>query len=113
MMYDMNTKTWEPIFFETSFPTNVCLPINKDHIGLDIVTNWAKSTPECSPFSCNGLSKEVEINEYCLCNWDVDKIIRFISNHQSDIGEPGPYKIYKVYKIAQQGDAPELASLAR
>ena len=107
MIYEMNTKTWDPICFEKSFPTNVIAPDGKEFIGLDIVTNWAKSAPECSPFSCNGLSTEVDINEYCLCNWNIDRLVMFISNYLGDIGEPGPYKIYKVYKIAQQGDAPE------
>jgi len=31
-----------------------------------VVTFFAKTSPECSPLSCNGMAKEIRTNEHCL-----------------------------------------------
>ena len=107
MVYDKVNNKWYQETIEKSFHTNIIMPDKSEFIGHDIVTCYGDNAPGCSPLSCNGLSKDVDVNEFCLCKWDIERIQNFMENYQGDIGEPGPYRIYKVYKIAQLDDAPE------
>lgn len=97
-VFDDEKQIWIPLWQEDSFPTMVKAPMNAQYLGFDIVSFSARSTPECSPFSCNHVSTEVAINEFCLCDWDLPQMIEFMTNLKN--AEPGPYKLYKVYKCS-------------
>jgi hypothetical protein len=62
---EFDGKNWLPYQPEASFPTNVLLPSEKTLEGFDVVT-FARSSPECSPLSCNGMAGELRTNEHCL-----------------------------------------------
>lgn len=98
-VFDDEKQAWIPLWQEDSFPTKVEVPKNAQYLGFDIVSFSARSTPECSPFSCNACSSEVAINEYCLCDWDLPRILEYMSQLKN--AEPGPYKLYKVYWISK------------
>ncbi len=90
---------WENIWIESSFKTEVIVPSNKEFLGYDIISFSARTNPECSLLSCNGLYSEVDVNEHCLCEWDLDRVIEFVSGIKPNDVEPGPYKIYGLYRI--------------
>ena len=75
---------------------NVVVPHDKRLEGFDVVTFYAKSSPECSPLSCNGMAKEIPTNSHCLLSSFEDAYSR-ISNGEFNNSEPGPYRIFAVY----------------
>lgn len=63
---EFDGKTWSPYEPESSLPTDVIVPEEKILEGFDVVTFYAKSSPERSPLSCNGMAKEIQTNQHCL-----------------------------------------------
>jgi hypothetical protein len=53
---EFDSEGWEPRSPETSFPTNVVLPLRKRLEGFDAVSFSAGTNPECSPLSCNSMA---------------------------------------------------------
>lgn len=89
---------WQAYKPETSLPTNVVVPSQKKFEGFDVVTFWAKSSPECSPLSCNGMAKELPTNQHCLFQAFADAET-YLNNGAFKNAEPGPYRIFAVYSV--------------
>jgi hypothetical protein len=85
-------------FKPESFPTNVVPPSDKTLEGFDVVTFFARSSPECSPLSCNGLSKKIPTNQHCLLN-SFEEAYEKVSVGAFNDSEPGPYRIFAVYCV--------------
>lgn len=90
--YDEKDKTWKEFSPEKSFVTNVQAPSEKKLEGFDVVTG------RCSPLSCNGLAKDVTVNQHCLLA-TFEEAKAGLENGILDKGEPGPYRIFAVYSI--------------
>ena len=95
---EFDGQNWCPHQAESSFQTNVCQPLDKTLAGFDVVTFWAKSAPECSPLSCNGIAKQVHTNEHCLFVY-FDEAYRNLNEGAFGQAEPGHYRIFAVYSV--------------
>ena len=91
---------WSRFEPEPSFVTNVKVPENKVLEGYDVVTFFVRSSPECSPLSCNGLADEVETNSHCLLE-SLEQAQGHLENgtFNNSNSEPGPYRIFAVYSV--------------
>jgi hypothetical protein len=89
---------WQPWSPEPSLPTKVVIPKNRQLEGFDVVTFWARNSPECSPLSCNGLAEELPVNEHCLFATFEQAEASLNSGAFKD-AEPGPYRIFAVYTV--------------
>lgn len=95
---EFDGRSWSP-YQPDSFPTNVVSPRVRTLEGFDVVTFFAKGAPECSPLSCNGLSKEIRVNEHCLLS-SFEEAYEKVSTGTFSKAEPGPYRIFAVYSVA-------------
>jgi hypothetical protein len=95
---EFDGERWDPWSPEASVTTNVVAPSNKRLEGFDVVTFWAKSSPECSPLSCNSIAEEVHTNAHCLFE-TFDKAEKSLNNGVFKDAEPGPYRIFSVYSV--------------
>jgi hypothetical protein len=84
---------------EPSFGTNVSLPEARVFEGYDVVSFAARTSPECSPLSCNSLASEVETNSRCLLQ-SFEQARTLLENGTFSDSEPGPYRIFAVYSVA-------------
>lgn len=96
--FDEQKNAWQEFTGEESFGIQVQLPAQKDFLGFDIVSFSMGTCPECSPLSCNGLCREVNVNQYCLLD-DLDFTIQLTESLTIKKCEPGPYRIIAVYKV--------------
>ena len=90
---------WTPFEPETSFHTNVKIPEKTVLEGYDVVNFTVRTSPECSPLSCNGLADEVETNSRCLLD-SLERAQHLLENGTFNNSEPGPYRIFAVYSVA-------------
>jgi hypothetical protein len=99
-VYEMefDGKNWVSYQPEQSFPTNVLAPAYKTLEGFDVVTFFARSSPECSPLSCNGMAGEIRTNEHCLLV-SFEEAYEKVSPGAFNQAEPGPYRIFAVYSV--------------
>jgi hypothetical protein len=88
-------RIWSP---EPSFPANVAAAARKRLEGFDVVTFYARSTPECSPLSCNSMAEEVRTNAHCLFE-SFDEAETSLNNGLFKDAEPGPCRIFSVYSV--------------
>ena len=92
--------TWEPFKPDAGFRTSVAAPARKQLEGYDVVTFSARTSPECSPLSCNKLAEAMEANRHCLfASFDIAKAR--IEGHAFDRSEPGPFRILAVYSVGE------------
>ena len=96
--FKAETRSWQPILPDASFPTDVVAPIDSKFRGFDVVTFFAGTSPECSPLSCNGLASELPVNRYCLFD-SFDDAFGALQQDKFEDGEPGPYRIIAVYEV--------------
>jgi hypothetical protein len=89
---------WRAFEMEDSFPTNVIPPPRMQLQGFDVVTFSVRTSPECSPLSCNMLAEEVDTNEHCLLA-SFEKAERALNDGVFRISEPGPYRIFSVHSV--------------
>ena len=80
---------WRPWVSEPSFPTNVAAAAGRQLEGFDVVAFCARSTPECSPLSCNSMAEEVHTNVHCLFE-SFDEAEKSLNNDLFKDAEPGP-----------------------
>ena len=99
--YNEKAGEWIDLWCEDSFATAVEVPERREFMGFDVVSFSARTNPECSLFSCNAMSEEVDINEYCLCTWDIGRMMSYVGGLKEGDAEPGPYKIYGVYALPE------------
>jgi hypothetical protein len=89
---------WVDFEPEPSFKTEVLLPAAKLLEGYDVVTFYARTSPECSPLSCNSLATEVETNRHCLLR-SLERAMELLEEGKFQNTEPGPYRIFAVYSV--------------
>jgi hypothetical protein len=97
--FDESVMNWKEFKKEEDFGYNVELPINNIFLGFDLVSYSCGTIHECSPLSCNSLAESVPTNKYCLFD-TIDDAIKTAEDMNILKGEPGPYRIIKVSKIA-------------
>lgn len=96
--FDAKMGAWLPFAPESSFTTNVEVPMAKTLRGVDVVTFIAQTSPECSPLSCNGLAREMPVNRFCLFD-DFASAYEAVAAGKFNDSEPGPYRIFAVYTV--------------
>jgi hypothetical protein len=96
---EFGDEGWRPFEIENSFPINVIQPSRMQLEGFDVVTFSVRTSPECSPLSCNNLADEVGTNEHCLLT-SFEKAERALNDGVFKNSEPGPYRIFSVYSVA-------------
>jgi hypothetical protein len=98
-IYEMefDGKSWNSMRPDLS-ASNVMLPHTKQLQGFDVVTFYAKSSPECSPLSCNSLAEELPTNSHCLFD-SFDQAKFHLDEGVFNNSEPGPYRIFAVYSV--------------
>ena len=95
--FDLDHGRWTP-FEPATFETNVAQPSSMHLEGYDIVTFYAKSSPECSPLSCNSLAKDIRTNDHCLL-FSLEEARQSLEQGEFKQGEPGPYRVFSVYSV--------------
>jgi hypothetical protein len=95
---EFDGSTWCSWYPEASFRTNVVQPSSKHLEGFDVVTFSVKTSPECSPLSCNGLAKELATNQHCLFA-TFEAAESALNTGAFKDAEPGPYRIFAVYSV--------------
>jgi len=72
---EFDGEGWHSYALEESFPTNVVPPVRRQLEGFDVVTFYARTSPECSPLSCNSMAAELPTNAHCLfASFDVRRL---------------------------------------
>jgi hypothetical protein len=95
---EFDNERWQPYSPEPSFPTNVIPPSRKQLEGFDVVTFFVRTSPECSPLSCNSLAEGLRTNSHCLFA-SFDEAEADVKNGAFTNSEPGPYRIFAVYSV--------------
>ena len=98
--FDEETRSWSPFQPEASFATRVRLPASKRLEGYDVVTFSCRTSPECSPLSCNSLAEKIAVNRHCLLD-SFGEAKRSLEAGSFDHSEPGPFRIFAVYSVAR------------
>jgi hypothetical protein len=93
-------RDWLSIQPESSFVTNVVVPKEKNLEGYDVATFSCGNAPECSPLSCNSLATSMAVNHHCLFD-SFQAAKEHLESGQFNNSEPGPYRIFAVYSMAQ------------
>ena len=72
-------------------------PLSADFVslGFDVVNKTNGPFFECSPLSCNGMAKEVRVNQFCLLETP-EQAVAFARRCASEEPEPGPYYVLEV-----------------
>jgi hypothetical protein len=96
--FDREAREWNSFGPEKEFPVDVQRPREPVLQGFDVATFLMRNVPECSPLSCNGLAAEMVVNEHCLFA-TLDDAIAAIESGRFEHGEPGPLRVFAVYKI--------------
>lgn len=101
-IHDLEYREQETKWFEftpeLSFETNIKILENKSIQGYDVVSFSGHSSPECSPLSCNLLAATIPTNKHCLFSTFKEAKLA-LENNLFDKCEPGPYRIFAVYKF--------------
>ncbi|PCI46599.1 MAG: hypothetical protein COB51_06895 [Moraxellaceae bacterium] len=98
--FQWNDKTnqWEEFKPEQSFQTNVLTPKKATSQGFDVTSFSSQSSAECSPLSCNNLARDIKVTNHCLFS-HFDDAKRMLESGGFDQCEPGPYRIFEVYRV--------------
>ncbi len=96
--YDENEGLWKPFAPEPSFTTEVIEPRAKNLEGYDVVTFSVRTSPECSPLSCNYIATAVETNSHCLLS-SLEQARQLLEQGKFKNTEPGPFRIFAVYSV--------------
>jgi hypothetical protein len=95
---EFDGEDWHPYAPDSSFQTNVAPPSTKQLEGFDVVNFTARTSPECSPLSCNYLAKDIPTNAHCLFA-SFDQAEKSVSGGAFNESEPGPYRIFSVNSV--------------
>lgn len=96
--YDDTAGAWKPFAPEASFPTDVQVPAGRILEGFDVTSFQVRTSPECSPLSCNSLASELSTNAHCPFR-SFEDARNAIESGQFENCEPGPYRIIAVYTV--------------
>ena len=94
--FDEEHRAWERFEPEASFETAVRVPPERQLEGFDVVTFYARTSPECSPLSCNHMAESIHVNRHCLLS-SFDEAKAFLDSGAFENCEHGPYRIFAVY----------------
>jgi hypothetical protein len=100
LQFDEGREIWEPFQPEPSFRTEVRMPEYLDILGFDVVSYSVKTSPECSPLSCNNLVEKIKVNKCCLLS-TLDEAKKLLESGAFTGSEPGPFRIAAVYRTTQ------------
>ncbi len=89
--------TWEAYEPNEKLETRIIPPKEKELLGYDIISYAMGQYPECSYLSCNHMAEEIQVNEHCLLD-DLKSAINSLNEKRFEGCEPGPCRIYAVYK---------------
>jgi hypothetical protein len=95
---EFDGESWNVFEPEASFQTNVIAPASKRLEGFDVVTFSCRTSPECSPLSCNHLANELRTNAHCLFA-SFDEAEANVKSGAFRESEPGPFRIFSVYSV--------------
>jgi len=96
--FDEKSKTWSPFEPDSSWPVAVEPPATSQLIGFDVVNYWARTSPECSPLSCNSLAETIPVNRHCLLD-SFEQAVEALEAGRFDNSEPGPFRILSVWAV--------------
>ena len=96
--FEFDDGSWLAHSPEGSLPTSIVTPSHKKLEGFDVVSFYARNSPECSPLSCNSMADELPTNAHCLFS-SFDEAETNIKNGMFKDCEPGPYRILSVYSV--------------
>ena len=96
--FDEDAKRWGAFAPEASLPTLIEAPSAPRLAGYDVATFWARTSPECSPLSCNSLAENLAVNRHCLFA-SLDEARQALDAGTFDKSEPGPFRIFAVYTV--------------
>lgn len=94
--FDEDSHLWGSFEPEKSFKTRVLVPPEGKLEGYDVVTFAARTSPECSPLSCNNLAETIPVNEHCLLP-SLEEAVQLVEGGAFNNSEPGPHRIFAVY----------------
>jgi hypothetical protein len=80
------------------FQTNIVFPKSKIFEGYDVATFSCGSSAECSPLTCNGIAKNIKVNEHCLM-LTLEDVVQSLTDGKFDNSEPGPFRVFAVYSL--------------
>ncbi|MBL8179131.1 MAG: hypothetical protein JNK48_30930 [Bryobacterales bacterium] len=80
---------------EVGAPFTAPLPAGCRPLGFDIVSRSFSAFFECSPLSCNGMAKEIAVNQWCLVE-PLHDAVRLAERFAREEPEPGPYYVIEV-----------------
>lgn len=103
--FDQERGEWAPFEPESSFATSIAPPTNPTLEGFDVVSFFARSSPECSPLSCNGLASALPVNGHCLFS-TLEEALAHVQSGAFAHGEPGPLRIFAVYSVGSTAARP-------
>lgn len=96
--YDADHRTWEIFDPDAPMQTSVMHPAKAMLLGFDVTTFSAGTSPECSPLSCNSLADEIAVNRHCLFD-TFDQAVEALEAGKFGNSEPGPFRIFAVYRV--------------
>jgi len=93
---EFDGERWSSFGPDPGIITDVVVPARKQLEGFDVVTFWAKSSPEHSPLSCNSLAEELPTNAHCLFATFEEAEANLNRGAFADC-EDGPYRVFAVF----------------
>jgi len=96
--FDEEADAWSALEPTADFPTAVVPPRTAELQGYDVTTFSCRTTPECSPLSCNALAETLPVNQHCLFE-TLDDAKLALERGAFDQSEPGPFRISAVYAV--------------
>lgn len=96
--WNEESRQWIEFQPEPSFYTDVEEPENILLEGYDIVSFSCQTSAECSPLSCNHMAQQIPVNSHCLLS-SLEQAVSIIESNQFEDCEPGPYRIFAVYRV--------------
>lgn len=96
--FDQDAGKWLPFDPEENFPVAVEAPEHASLAGFDVASFQVRSSPECSPLSCNGLATSVPVNRHCLFE-SFSEAVAAIETGQFRHGEPGALRVFSVHTV--------------
>ena len=96
--FDEKSQAWSAFAPESSLATNVQVPEEKRLEGFDVTGFMCRTSPECSPLSCNSLATSIAVNQHCLFDTFAEAKQALESGFFNN-SEPGPFRIFAVYTM--------------
>ena len=98
VQWNNDRKAWEAFESEFGFNTDIEEPEKCVLEGFDVVSYSGKTSPECSPLSCNDIAEAVDVNEHCLFS-TLAAAKEAIESGVFEHAESPPWRIVAVYSV--------------